>query len=145
MDQSDENSKYKGFCYCGKVHYSVNKNTQPHSSCYCHCESCRRAHSAPLYQVVYVPKADFHITQGVEFISRFCKDGSTVTRAFCRECGSRIYNTLARDDDWWGFFPATLEESIQHNLPSQFLPSTHNLAEETVLSEINEICVYAKK
>jgi len=128
-----EKDTYSGHCYCGAIHYSVSKSAQPHKALYCHCESCRRAHSAPLYHVVYVPKKDFNITCGHSSVNEFCKPGAAVTRAFCNICGSRLYNTLARDENWWGFFPATLEEVLQHDLPPQFRAQGHNLPDEAVL------------
>lgn len=43
-----------GTCYCGGVKFAVDCTaTAPLKALYCHCESCRRAHAAPLYQVVY--------------------------------------------------------------------------------------------
>jgi Paired amphipathic helix repeat len=42
-----------GHCYCGAVVFSVAvpESERDAHCCYCHCDSCRRAHSAPLYQV----------------------------------------------------------------------------------------------
>ena len=37
-----------GRCYCGAVTFSVRTDAKVHLGCYCHCESCRRAHAAPL-------------------------------------------------------------------------------------------------
>jgi len=128
-----EEDCYRGHCYCGAVHYSISKKAAPHTALYCHCESCRRAHASPLYQVVYVPQQAFKITCGEDKINAFNKPGAGVTRAFCAVCGSRMYNTLARDGDWWGFFPATLEETLQHALPAQFAAQGHHLAEEAVM------------
>ena len=133
LQPTAEEDCYRGHCYCGAVHYSVCKTAAPHTALYCHCESCRRAHASPLYQVVYVPQQAFKITCGEDKINAFNKPGAGVTRAFCAVCGSRMYNTLARDGDWWGFFPATLEEALQHALPAQFAAQGHHLAEEAVM------------
>jgi hypothetical protein len=131
-DSDKEIPYYSGSCYCGAVSYQVNE-CQPHKAVYCHCESCRRAHAAPLYHVVYVKAADIRVTQGDDKLNNFTKPGSTVMRSFCAVCGSRMFNRLQRDADWIGFFPATLQESVQHALPRCFQPTEHYLAEEAVL------------
>ena len=43
----------KASCYCGKIKMSI-KTDEPVFAAFCHCVSCRKVHSAPLYQVVYV-------------------------------------------------------------------------------------------
>lgn len=43
-----------GTCYCAGMKFTVDcTRVAPRKSLYCHCESCRRAHAAPVYQVVY--------------------------------------------------------------------------------------------
>jgi hypothetical protein len=130
-------SRYVGFCYCQAVHFSVDHDVEPYKAAYCHCESCRRAHSSPLYQIVYIPRAKFLITQGEEHVKYFCKDGSLVTRSFCGMCGSKISNDLSHRPDYKGFFPALLEEDIQHKLPKIFQPTFHFNAHESVLDMEN--------
>ena len=63
---------------------TVLQDVTPFKAAFCHCESCRRAHSAPLYQVVYIPHAAFTVTKGASGITAFRKEGSNVTRAFCK-------------------------------------------------------------
>jgi len=122
----------KGFCYCNEVRFSVDQATEPYTAVYCHCDSCRRAHAAPLYHVVYIPKKDFTITQGN--VSYFQKPGSQVTRGFCSRCGSRVSNTLSHREDWLGFFPNLLEPELQGDqLPPKFCPSLHYHSNEAVL------------
>ena len=41
----------EGFCYCGAVTFSVRADATVVRAAFCHCESCRRAHAAPLYQI----------------------------------------------------------------------------------------------
>lgn len=82
----------KGQCYCGGIRFTV-PLAAPIKACYCHCDSCRRAHSAPLYQVVYIKNEGFHITQGEELVQYFEKTLNGVVRSFCKVCGSRVSNT----------------------------------------------------
>ena len=61
-------------------------------SMYCHCDSCRRSHAAPLYRVVCIDEAEFSVTEGAELITEFQKPGARVRRCFCQRCGSKIFN-----------------------------------------------------
>lgn len=122
---------YHGHCYCNKIEFTVKRDTIPSISVYCHCDSCRRAHSAPMYHVIYIPKEDFLITKGTEYVSVYTKTINRVTRNFCSNCGSRIYNV---DSDGVGFFPNLLDEEIQKNLPEKFKSTLHHLTAEAVLN-----------
>ena len=123
--------KLTGHCYCGDFQFSIPSNVHVNRSVYCHCESCRRAHSAPLYQVVYIDESDFEIIAGHDLVQEFCK--SNCARFFCKQCGSRLYNTLKHRPGWLGVFPALLSEDTQHNLPENLKPSEHHLSVEAVL------------
>lgn len=63
--------KLVGSCYCGKVVFSVSTHPPPFKSLYCHCESCRRAHSAPLYHICYVPQECLVIDSGSDCIREY--------------------------------------------------------------------------
>jgi len=128
-----------GHCYCGAITYEVDipAGQAPIFTAYCHCDSCRRAHAAPLYQVACVDAPMFQITAGAEQLVSFTKPGGTITRAFCGTCGTKIQN---RFDGWRPggkeplvFFPATLDEATQHQLPAALQPTKHNRPQECVL------------
>mmetsp|Transcript_13847 Transcript_13847/g.18084 ORF Transcript_13847/g.18084 Transcript_13847/m.18084 type:complete len:147 (+) Transcript_13847:2028-2468(+) len=132
---------YNGHCYCGKVKFQVSYDEgMPTRPIYCHCESCRRAHSSPLYQIVYVKADRFRFLEGEERVKTF-SHRDDFTRDFCGNCGSRVRNVLikSQSDPLWdnsiGFFPALLEEHDQHNLLDPFKPKAHYYAEETVFSD----------
>lgn len=57
-----------GHCYCGAIQFAVHipAGDQPIFTAYCHCDSCRRAHAAPLYHVACVDQSHFEITAGAE-------------------------------------------------------------------------------
>jgi hypothetical protein len=44
-----------GHCYCGAIRFAVDipEGDAPIFTAYCHCDSCRRAHAAPLYHVAW--------------------------------------------------------------------------------------------
>jgi hypothetical protein len=88
-----------------------------------------------MYQVIYIPEDQFMITNGQELVHEYRKQDSNVTRAFCKECGSRLYNKLHGPNrvGWLGFFPNLLDEHILKNLPNNLLPTHHLHTGETVL------------
>eukprot|EP01059_Diplonema_ambulator_P001175 TRINITY_DN10925_c0_g2_i2.p2 TRINITY_DN10925_c0_g2~~TRINITY_DN10925_c0_g2_i2.p2 ORF type:complete len:146 (+),score=47.60 TRINITY_DN10925_c0_g2_i2:53-490(+) len=79
-------------CYCGGVRMELDVSEQPPIASYCHCDSCRKAHAAPMYQCVYVDPSKMKILAGEELIKEYRKEGAPLIRAFCTECGSRVYN-----------------------------------------------------
>jgi hypothetical protein len=173
----------RGYCYCGKVVFELdfgdgddaNDRVEKSPGChgvggdksknnclYCHCESCRRAHAAPVYQICYLRPGSgdpaFRLTAGHDVIRCFNKNTNqqeTFTAAelnvhscegrklektahpkrwFCSICGSRVFNTLpAQPELGIGIFPALLEEDAQHNLPQSLRPTRHYLSHEAVL------------
>jgi hypothetical protein len=81
----------QGGCLCGAVRYAV--EGPPLSSGVCHCETCRRAASAPRLPFVGVLSVGFRFTRGapVDYPS-----SPGVTRSFCGKCGSPL--TYRRSD-----------------------------------------------
>ena len=101
-----------GHCYCGAIQFRVQipAGQAPIFAAYCHCDSCRRAHAAPLYHVVCVDAPMFQITAGDEALQPFTKPGGTITRAFCRVCGSKILNVF---ETWRPHGKVPLEEFLE--------------------------------
>lgn len=128
-----------GHCYCGGVTFRVAlpADRSPIFTAYCHCDSCRRAHAAPLYQVVCIDRECFQVTQGSERVTPFQKPGSHIVRSFCADCGTRVHNTFP---GWTPggrtplvFFPGTLDAATQASLPERLRPTRHNEPETCVL------------
>eukprot|EP00041_Stephanoeca_diplocostata_P015135 m.286891 g.286891 ORF g.286891 m.286891 type:complete len:537 (+) comp19939_c0_seq2:1601-3211(+) len=135
-DNQDPFSSFiQGNCYCGGIQYRVRVIPEPKTlAVYCHCDSCRRAHAAPCYQVVYIPQENFTMTAGQHLLQPCQRPGQHIIRSFCRNCGSRVTNTFdpPRADLGVGFFPALLSDEVQHNLPACLRPRYHHLAEDAV-------------
>ena len=128
-----------GHCYCGAITFEVSipAGASPIFTAYCHCDSCRRAHAAPLYHVACVDTSMFRLTSGQDVLQEFTKPGGSIVRAFCGRCGSKVLN---RFPGWTpggrepvAFFPALLDEATQHALPDALRPHKHNRPEESVL------------
>jgi hypothetical protein len=140
LKMAEVKGPYTGNCYCGDVCFEIEEDVTPRASLYCHCDSCRRAHSAPLYCVVFVPSEKFHITKGQSLIKPYKKDAGDEkqpTRNFCTNCGTRVFNSHSTGI---GFFPSLLKEELQRNLPAKFKPTCHWCSKEAVLdlSKIND-------
>lgn len=129
----------EGHCYCGGIAFCVDipGDEEPIFTAYCHCDSCRRAHAAPLYRVVCVDASWLSFTAGESLLSEYAKPGKGIVRAFCGRCGSKILN---RFPSWTPggntpivFFPDLLAEGTQADLPTSLRPLRNNCADECVL------------
>jgi hypothetical protein len=75
----------QGGCLCGAVRFSI--SAPPQSSLICHCETCRRASSAPSVAWLTFERAGFAFTAGKP---RSYRSSPAVTRTFCTTCGSPL-------------------------------------------------------
>lgn len=74
-----------GGCLCGAVRYRLTE--RPFNSGICHCETCRKAASAPSLPYAGVALAAFVVTQGKPVSYR---SSARVMRSFCGACGSPL-------------------------------------------------------
>lgn len=88
-------SEARGSCMCGKVRFVARSPSR--FSCHCHCESCRRSHSAG-----YVTWLGFKTPQvtieGAEHLAAYESSPGT-RRSFCRACGTKLF---FESDRWAG-------------------------------------------
>lgn len=102
----------EGGCLCGAVRYRV--EGEPLNIGICHCETCRRAASAPRLPFVGFPTGRFRLTRG----EPHAFDSSPgVTRTFCGRCGSPL--TYSSDPDFIDVMTCSLDD------PSAFPPTAH--------------------
>ncbi len=76
-----------GSCLCGKVKYEIAGKVG--DIVHCHCQTCRKAHSAAFSSVAAVNDHDFHLTGQTHLNSYESSPGKK--RYFCSQCGSQIY------------------------------------------------------
>jgi len=79
-----------GKCLCGSVTWEITDT--PVASYHCHCSMCRKAHGAAFGSYYFMAVKDFNWTSDIDTISRY-KSSSTITRAFCKTCGSAVPNS----------------------------------------------------
>ena len=111
-----------GGCYCGEVRFRIVAGAQPKWAGYCHCQDCRHAHAAPLYQAAYVDARAFQITQGEHRLSWYTRSQAQAgelnfKRYFCQRCGTRVYNTTRTEHDGatvdeCGTFPSLFDDQL---------------------------------
>ena len=75
---SGKKNEANAICICGGVEILLKTDT-PAVSAFCHCWTCRRVHSAPLYQCLYVNTANIDPKTGKKIEGRF---EITVTKGF---------------------------------------------------------------
>ncbi len=82
---------FKGGCLCGAITYEV--SSDPFNMWNCHCDDCRKATGASFATNVFVKLEDLTITKGTPSTYQHSADsGNTMTKEFCSECGSQIFN-----------------------------------------------------
>ena len=75
---SGSKNEATAMCSCGAIEIKV-KTDEPALTAFCHCTACRRAHSAPLYQCLYV------LTSNIDPHTGNKRDGEfeiTITKGF---------------------------------------------------------------
>jgi hypothetical protein len=78
----------RGRCMCGRVRFVV---TFPSLfCCHCHCESCRRSHSAGVVSWIGFPSSQVRVEAGASDLATYESSPDT-TRAFCRVCGTKLF------------------------------------------------------
>ena len=110
---------HKGRCFCGAVTYAFTQT--PGWTGYCHCDSCRRACSAPVAVFIEVRTETFTWTGSKPAIY---ESSPGARRSFCATCGSQ----MAFEADWYPgdihLYPVTLDD------PTLAKPTEHVHHEE---------------
>jgi hypothetical protein len=83
---SDAPRTLEGSCLCGAIRYAT-RELGPIG--HCHCETCRKAHSAAFSSVARTARANFRWIQGEEALSCF-ESSPGKRRFFCSRCGSHL-------------------------------------------------------
>ncbi len=117
----------RGRCLCGAIRWET--TAPPRWSAHCHCESCRRATSAPFTSFIGFATEDV-IWAGTPAAYA---SSPGVTRGFCAICGSPLYYKGERWADETHLYAATLDD------PSLYQPDGHAYwAEHVPWADIND-------
>ena len=121
----DHTHTHQGSCYCGQV--TVEVTGDPVFSAYCHCNSCRKWHSAPMTALAAWPESSVSVT-GEVVVSR--KNDET-QRTSCAKCGGNVLTTKP-GLGWKVVYPLTLSGS-----DFAYRPDAHIFYDERVV-EFND-------
>jgi len=81
-----QNHKLTGQCLCATIQFAVDG---PDKGCaHCHCESCRRAHGAPMVTWVVMADTGFEIVTGK---ITWYESSPGTERGFCDICGTTMF------------------------------------------------------
>lgn len=83
---SDDQRGYSGGCQCGAVRFHARAlHDNPHV---CHCRMCQKAFGNFFAALVGVRHENMEWTRGTP---AFFRSSDTVTRGFCKDCGTPLY------------------------------------------------------
>ncbi|WP_165352763.1 GFA family protein [Loktanella sp. IMCC34160] len=112
-------ARLTGRCLCGAVRWETDGPVL--WAGHCHCDSCRRATSAPFTTFFGVPR------DGVVWTGQLADhvtSGGSVRRQFCPDCGSQLTYQSTRWPEETHLYAASLDD------PSQITPAAHFHFEE---------------
>jgi len=82
-----------GGCFCKAIQYRI--KTGISMAVNCHCNVCRKAGGGAFSSHAVVRERRFEIVSGEENLSSFHL-GESVTKHFCRHCGTPVFNSNKR-------------------------------------------------
>ncbi|MEO0784406.1 MAG: GFA family protein [Pseudomonadota bacterium] len=77
----------KGSCFCKAVTYSADGLLSPLG--HCHCETCRKTHSAAFNTSALTPYDGFQWTSGEDVVT-YIESSPGKRRYFCPKCGTHL-------------------------------------------------------
>ena len=83
----------RGRCQCGRIRFVARFPSR--FAVHCHCESCRRSHSAAFVSWTGFPSSQVTVTQGSGDLAVHESSPGTF-RKFCRVCGTKLFFEGAR-------------------------------------------------
>jgi hypothetical protein len=95
-----------GGCLCGAVRYRL--ASEPFDSGWCHCRLCQLASGSPGLVFATVPRADYVVDQGADYIDNY-RSTSFGSRQFCTRCGTPLSMIVDHQPDVIDFTVATLD------------------------------------
>lgn len=93
-DNEDHKPVWQGACHCGRVQYTLSRET-PLASKYCHCTDCQRMHAAPFQWAAIVHKSDLRFRHGVQNLAFYCPTRTQPVhhlpcKVYCATCHAPI-------------------------------------------------------
>ena len=92
-------SSVAGGCFCQKIRYQVHDRAVSKGICYCsQCQKSGAAYGSPL---LVLHKDQFECSKiDLGSVSSTSDRGATVTRNFCKDCGTHIFSQISDVPDF---------------------------------------------
>ena len=129
----NEDSNYKGSCFCGAVQFQL--GGEPEAMAYCHCESCRHWSAGQVTAFTLWKPETVQVTQGAENIAAFDQNPRSdhrqvvSDRKWCKRCGGHLFS----DHPTMGLFdvPAVVIKDLSFNpgFHVHYQESVHRMAD----------------
>lgn len=84
---TDRHETLKGGCFCGAVAYESGPLIGAYG--HCHCETCRKTHSAPFITTGPIDGSTFKWTKGEDVVA-YIETSPGKRRHFCPKCGTHM-------------------------------------------------------
>ena len=94
------NASFPGGCFCRKIRYEVTAAST--RFVVCHCRDCQYASGGAPAHVLVVPREGLKVLSGEDMLRSFestADSGNTVTRQFCSNCGTPMFEVLELEPD----------------------------------------------
>jgi hypothetical protein len=105
-------TNFKGTCLCGAVKYEC--SADPFFMGNCHCRDCQKATGGAYDPCIGLPAAAMKISGPVKYHDSKAESGSTLSRGFCAECGSRMFAKTNAMPDLAMITAGSLNDSSQY-------------------------------
>ena len=130
---------FTGSCLCGKVVVRIAPNSEPtHDPAYCHCNTCRKYHSAPFALEAGWPLSSFEMTG--DTVSYVKPESNTRKKLFerrrCAVCGTAcggVHHGLKA-----AFIPTTILAKPGEKLPEVLVPKLHLFYSRRIVGDLFE-------
>ena len=100
-----------GGCQCGEIRYEC--ADEPSMLYICHCRECQTQSGSAFGMSLEVPRAGFRLTQGEpRFWTRATDSRRRLKCAFCRTCGSRIWDDMEGPSETIAIKAGSLDTSV---------------------------------
>lgn len=99
---------YTGGCTCGAIRYEG--TAQPDFSWLCHCRDCQRASGSAFCSVMYVPGSSLKVTGEPHYYTVTAESGRSVSRGFCKNCGSPVFIKAELVPNLQGVWASSLDD-----------------------------------
>ena len=99
---------FSGSCLCGRVSYKC--YATPDRIVNCHCEDCRRATGSVFGTNLFVPEDEVEISGEVSSYSHTADSGNSMTKRFCKNCGTLLFGNSSGRNNVMSIRAGTLDQ-----------------------------------